>query len=82
MCLRLIDPTFYTYRSLTMAWNKTASKETSAAQYQAFVQDIFFHLDSSVSSKLWIKKGFNLDFVTLDNLRTRLMNFHFKGLMT
>ena len=73
MCLRLIDPTFYTYRSLTMAWNKTASKETFAVQYQAFFQDIFFHLVSSVSLKLWIKEGFNVDFVSLDNLRT--LNF-------
>ena len=56
-----------------MAWNKLANKETFANQYQAFIKDIFFHLDTSISSKHLTDNGFDLDFVALDNLRT--LNF-------
>ena len=56
-----------------MPRNKPASKETFAQQYQAFIKDIFFHLDTSIFSKRFTDNGFSLDFVALDNLRT--LNF-------
>ena len=56
-----------------MAWSQPASKQTFANQYQAFVKDIFFRLDTSISSKRLTDDGFNLDYKTIDNLRT--LNF-------
>ena len=56
-----------------MAWNQKASKQTYAAQYQAFVQDIFFRLDTSATSKVLQQDGSNLDSNLLSDLR--MLNF-------
>ena len=50
-------------------WNQPASKDTFAQQYQAFIKDAFFSIDTSVSSKRLADDGFNLDYKAIDNLR-------------
>ena len=56
-----------------MAWDKKASKETFEKQFQAFVQDTFWHLDTSVGAERLTRAGFNLDNTLLDELR--VVNF-------
>ena len=56
-----------------MAWVQKASKETFSEQYQAFIQDIFWHLDTAVGAERLTRAGFNLDNTLLDELR--IINF-------
>ena len=56
-----------------MAWVQKASKETFSEQYQAFIQDIFWHLNTAVGAERLTTLGFNLDNTLLDDLR--IVNF-------
>ena len=52
-----------------VTWNQPASKDTFAQQYQAFIKDAFFYLDTSISSKRLADDGFSLDYHAIERLR-------------
>ena len=56
-----------------MAWEQPATKETYKKQYQAFIKDTFYHLDTAIGADRIIRAGYNLDNTLLDDLR--MVNF-------
>ena len=56
-----------------MAWDQAASKETFKQQYQAFINDIFYNLNTAIGADRLSRAGFNLDNKLLDDLR--IVNF-------
>ena len=56
-----------------MAWVQAASKETFKQQYQAFINDNFYDLNTAKGAESLTKAGFNLDNKSIDNLR--IVNF-------
>ena len=56
-----------------MAWEQAASKETFKQQYQAFINDNFYNLNTAIGAERLTRAGFNLDNKLIDNLR--IVNF-------
>ena len=56
-----------------MAWDQAASKETFKQQYQAFINDNFYSLNTAIGADRLARSGFNLDNKLLDDLR--IVNF-------
>ena len=70
MCIAIDKFPLYAFRSSKMVtWNQPASKDTFAQQYQAFIKDAFFYLDTSISSKRLADDGFSLDYHAIERLR-------------
>ena len=44
-----------------MAWEQAASKETFKQQYQAFINDNFYNLNTAIGAERLTWAGFNLD---------------------
>ena len=56
-----------------MAWDQAASKETFKQQYQAFINDNFYNLNTALGADRLARAGFNLNNKLLDDLR--IVNF-------
>ena len=56
-----------------MAWDQVASKETFKQQYQAFINDNFYNLNTAIGAERLTRAGFNLNNTLIDDLR--IVNF-------
>ena len=52
-----------------MAWVDKASGATFDAQYNDYIKDIFWHLNTASGSERLIKDSYNLDNTLLEELR-------------